>query len=67
MDNAELFAGRLIREATRFLRPNSWLCFEVGRGQGEPLISRLTKAGKFREIQDVSDANGEVRALLART
>ena len=67
MDNAELFAGRLIREATRFLKPNSWLCFKVGRGQGEPLISRLTEAGKLQEVQGVSDAKREVRALLART
>jgi release factor glutamine methyltransferase len=59
--------SRLIREATRFLKPNSWLCFEVGRGQGEPLMSRLSEAGKFRAVQGVSDASEEVRALLART
>ena len=67
MDSAELCAGLLIREATRFLRPNSWLCFQVGRGQGEPVMSMLTKAGNLREVQGVSDTNGEVRALLART
>jgi release factor glutamine methyltransferase len=58
---------RLIGEAPRFLKPNSWLCFEVGRGQGDPLISRLIEAGKFGEVQGISDCDGEVRALLART
>ena len=59
--------SRLVREAPRFLKPNSWLCFEVGLGQGEPLVSRLTKAGHFQEVKGVPDANGDVRALIART
>jgi release factor glutamine methyltransferase len=58
---------RLVREAPVFLKPDSCLCLEVGRGQGEPLVSRLTKGGQFREVRGVSDARGEIRALVART
>ena len=59
--------SRLIREAPRFLKPDSWLCFEVGQGQGEPLVAKLKRTGHYREVEGVSDTNGDVRAILART
>jgi release factor glutamine methyltransferase len=58
---------RLIGGAARFLKPRSWLCFEVGAGQGEPVATRLERAGVYDAIERVRDGAGEVRALLART
>jgi release factor glutamine methyltransferase len=58
---------RLIREAPRYLKPNSWLCFEVGVGQGDAIASRLEKNGIYQEILAYPDNDGNVRALLAQT
>jgi release factor glutamine methyltransferase len=59
--------SRLIAEAPRFLKPESWLCFEVGLGQGPFFASRLKSAGPYRTIDTAVDSAGEVRALIART
>lgn len=58
---------RLIREAPRYLKPNSWLCFEVGLGQGKAMASRLEKSENFREVNTYQDNDGNVRVLLAIT
>lgn len=57
---------RLLRDAPRFLRPGGWLAFEVGLGQGPAVIKRLTPATGFGEVRPLSDAQGQVRALLAQ-
>ena len=57
---------RLLRDAPRFLRPGGWLAFEVGLGQGPAVIKRLTPASGFGEVRPLSDAQGQVRALLAQ-
>jgi release factor glutamine methyltransferase len=59
--------SRLIADAPRFLKPESWLCFEVGLGQGTFFESRLKSAGFYRTVETATDAAGEVRALIART
>ncbi|MED5620650.1 N5-glutamine methyltransferase family protein [Ideonella sp. BN130291] len=57
---------RLLREAPRFLRPGGWLAFEVGAGQGSGVLRRLGADAHYSELRSVSDAHGEVRAVLAR-
>jgi release factor glutamine methyltransferase len=57
---------RLVREAPDFLKPESWLCFEVGVGQGEHMARRLERSDVYTEIERVRDNAGEVRALVAR-
>lgn len=57
---------RLVREAPRFLRAGGWLAVEVGLGQGQAVARRLAGAGHFVRIETVSDATGEIRAILAR-
>ena len=59
--------NRLISDAPRFLKPESWLCFEVGLGQGPFFASRLKSSGSYRTIDTAVDSAGEVRALIART
>lgn len=57
---------RLVSGAPQFLKPRSWLCFEAGAGQGEPMAARLERAGSFAEVRAVSDPAGVVRVLAAQ-
>lgn len=57
---------RLLREGPAFVRPGGWLAFEVGLGQGAGVMRRLQADKGFSELRGVSDAAGEVRAVLAR-
>lgn len=59
--------NRLVSDAPRFLKPESWLCFEVGLGQGPFFASRLKSSGHYRTIDTASDSAGEIRTLIART
>jgi release factor glutamine methyltransferase len=58
---------RLVAGAPQFLKPGSWLCFEVGAGQGGPMATRLERAGPYVAVERIRDGTGEVRALAART
>jgi release factor glutamine methyltransferase len=58
---------KLVTGAPRLLKPGSWLCFEVGAGQGEPMAARLERAAAYDVVDRVCDRAGNVRALLART
>jgi release factor glutamine methyltransferase len=58
---------RLIRQSPRFLKPNSWLCFEIGLGQHEGLERVLERTACYSDIQTHTDEQGAVRALVART
>ncbi len=57
---------RLIREAPKYLKPNSYLCFEIGLGQGKAMEQRLKKESVFSNIQSYADAANNVRALSAQ-
>ncbi len=57
---------RLIKEAPRFLKPQSWLCFEVGLGQGDLITRRMARTGDYTEITPLPDPNGAIRAIMAR-
>jgi release factor glutamine methyltransferase len=57
---------RLARDAVRFLRADGWLAFELGLGQGGPIIQRMRKEGLYRELVEVHDGDGRIRAILAK-
>ena len=57
---------RLIREAPKYLKPDSYLCFEVGLGQGKAMEQRLKKENVYRNIQPYADSANQVRALSAQ-
>lgn len=59
--------NRLISETPRYLKPASWLCFEVGLGQGTFFASRLKQVAAYRTVETAVDAAGEARALIAGT
>ena len=58
---------KLIRGASRFLKPDSFLCFEVGLGQGNALARMLGNSKAYRNIRTLSDSAGHVRAIVAQT
>lgn len=58
---------RLLREAPRFLKPCSWLCFEVGLGQAKAILQMMRKMSCYPEVVTHCDKQGEIRALCART
>lgn len=57
---------RLMREAPEFMKPGSWLCFEIGKGQGKFLANSLSKVGCYDLIEPKADFSGEIRVLTAR-
>lgn len=57
---------RLIREAPQLLRPEGWLAFEVGAGQGPAVEHRLRTSGHYGHIERVVDGRDEIRALSAQ-
>jgi len=57
---------RFIKEALRLTAPGSWICFEVGLGQGPAMTTRLEASGAYEEVCTFMDDGGAVRALAAR-
>jgi len=55
--------GKLLKEAPRYLKPNGWLVFEVGLGQGEPLLKRLERNPDYRQVDTRQDQHGNIRVL----
>ncbi len=57
---------RLIGEAPKYLKPNGWLAFEVGLGQGNLMLKRMTKKYAYNCVQPVVDDKGDIRVILAQ-
>lgn len=57
---------RLLEEAPPLLRRGGWLALEVGLGQGPALARRLARDSHYDEVQPLTNADNQVRALLAR-
>ena len=58
--------NRLVKETPRWLRDGGCLALEVGAGQGPAVLHRLSASGQFPLIEELPDASGELRVLLAR-
>lgn len=57
--------SRLLKEAPKFLKPESWLYFEVGLGQGPYFIRSIGKMAEYRTLETFVDEQGNVRAIGA--
>lgn len=57
--------SRLLKEAPQFLKSASWLCFEVGLGQGPYFERAIGKMSDYCSVETFADSNGNVRALAA--
>lgn len=58
---------RFLKNAPRFMKSGSYMCFEVGLGQGKALAAQLGKNPVFTEVETWADEAGEIRALSARS
>jgi len=58
--------SRLLKEALPYLKPNGWLCFEVGLGQGPGMQKLLEKNPNYAQIRTAGDTDGNIRALAAQ-
>jgi release factor glutamine methyltransferase len=58
---------KLLKNAPRFLKPDSWLGFEVGLGQGVLTARQLEKNPAFAAVETCVDEAGKIRAIFART
>ena len=58
---------RLIREAPRYLKPGSWLVFEVGLGQGEVMQRMMEKTSAYQQMDNRRDENSHIRVLLGQS
>ena len=54
----------LMKEAPRFLKPDGWLAFEVGAGQGESIAKRMRK--NYTRVKTVADDSDVVRVVMAQ-
>ncbi|WP_449370638.1 peptide chain release factor N(5)-glutamine methyltransferase [Thiomonas sp.] len=57
---------RLIHESPPLLRPGGWLGMEVGLGQGPAMVQLLERHPAYDRVETVCDADGAIRAVLAR-
>jgi release factor glutamine methyltransferase len=57
---------RLLHEAPRFLKPGGWLAFEVGVGQGNGMMRRLSRDTRFSKVNGFPDGAGNVRAIVGQ-
>jgi release factor glutamine methyltransferase len=58
--------GRLLRDAPRYAKPGGWLAFEIGLGQGNGMIQRVSKDERYRHTNGVLDGSKNVRAITAQ-
>lgn len=56
---------RLIKEVSPVLQSGGHLAFEVGLGQGEPMISLMQKSGLFELREPLRDEDGSIRTIVA--
>jgi release factor glutamine methyltransferase len=55
--------NRLLKEASKYLKPESWLYFEVGLGQGPYFVRTISKMAEYRTVEILDDDQGNARAL----
>jgi release factor glutamine methyltransferase len=58
--------SRLINDSLKLLKNDGWLCFEVGLGQGAPLMKKIERMNSYSEIRPIEDSNNNIRALLIK-
>lgn len=58
--------SKLIQEAPQYFKKNGWLAFEVGLGQGEPMLKRLERNNDYKKLKAIKNENGEIRAIVAQ-
>lgn len=60
------FYKKIIREAYHYLKPNGYLCLEIGYEQKEQVIQLLEEVKQYKEIRGKKDLGGNDRIVIAR-
>lgn len=60
------FYKKIIQKAYHYLRPNGYLCLEIGYNQKEQVIDLLEEAKYYKEIIGKKDLAGNDRMVIAR-
>ena len=58
--------SRVFKESMPFLKPGGYLCFEVGLGQGPGMIQLLQKSRQFSSVTGATNAQDEIRVVIAQ-
>jgi release factor glutamine methyltransferase len=58
--------SRVFKESQIFLRAKAHLCFEVGSGQANGIIQLLNRSGQFSLVTGATDAQNEIRVVIAQ-
>jgi len=58
--------SRIIKEASRRLKPGGWLLLEIGENQADPVSDFFREAGFYDTIRVRKDYGGADRVLIAR-
>ena len=61
------FYRNIINEALKYLKPNGYLCLEIGFDQKEAVINILKNTEKYCNIKAVKDLSGNDRCVIAQT
>jgi len=56
--------NKLCQEAIEFLKPDGWLMFELGLGQGEAILERQKKKRLYKTFESIKDDNGYTRVIM---
>lgn len=59
------FYRRIVAQAGDYLKPEGWLCMEIGHDQGEA-VSRLMREAGFRQVEIVKDLAGNDRVVRGK-
>jgi release factor glutamine methyltransferase len=57
---------RVVKDATRYLRPGGALLFEVGLGQDRQVEILFTRSKAYEDIRVIRNEAGEGRVVMAR-
>jgi release factor glutamine methyltransferase len=57
---------RTINESVDYIKPNGWLIFEVGSGQGQPIVKMLERKKEFINIEAKLDELNQIRVIAVQ-
>ena len=61
------FYRNIINEVPKYLKPNGYLCLEIGFDQKEAVINILKNTEKYCNIKAIKDLSGNDRCVIAQT
>lgn len=60
------FYRDIIKKAKQYLKPNGYLCLEIGYDQKESVIGLLEESNQYQEIENKKDLSENDRVIIAK-